>query len=190
MLIDRHQLRQVVVYSDAGENLPEADANAFLAIAYNEASASARVQFIEMLGGRSGPRAPFQVVDFPAPFQHRRGLPPIRRGPLVLILVLGKDEEDPNLWIDPDNHVADPGTPNSEEWTVFFSALSTWDTDGIVGKMSAREPRDPRVDGDQAPVVAVVEQAAPTPSWRRYAPLVAGGVVASLGLVFYVRRSS
>ena len=196
MLLHRYQLLQVIAYATASEEQrpPDDDAAAFAAVLYNEATANARVRFMELLGDRQGPWAPFEVANFDPPYSYRRGAPPIERGPAALVLLLGKDEGDPNLWIDRGDFVPEAGTAAADPWRALYDALARWDTEAIESfattsgwQIEELERPEERTDPEQTPVAMTESTVSARPGatwWTQYGTWVAGGVgtVAALGL--------
>lgn len=207
MLFDRYQLLQLIAYATASEEdrPPEADRRSFTAVLYNEADAAARVRFMELLDGNTDAQAPFRVSVFEPALEFRRGAPLLRQGPIALVLLLGKDETDPNLWVDRGDYIPDPGMTESEAWRPLLEALAGWDTATLAQSVTSTgwqlaEPRQgERSDPEEPPPVsAVVEETAsdvttPGSFWSRNSDYIIGGAVLgatglTIGLTYWRTR--
>ncbi len=207
MLFDRYQLLQLIAYATASEEdrPPEADRRSFTAVLYNEADAAARVRFMKLLDGSTDAQAPFQVSVFEPAVEFRRGAPPLRKGPIALVLLLGKDETDPNLWVDRGDYIPDPGMPESEAWRPLLDALAGWDTATLASSVTSTgwqlaEPRgDERSDPQEPPPVAVsVENPTDVTTrdgsfWSRNSDYIIGGAFLgatslTIGLAYWRTR--
>ena len=111
MLLDRHQLFQLAAYANAyaaGTPPAEDDVRMFLRIAYDDASGSARERFLAGVDEERWPQSAIEVRTWTSAGQLVRGAPPVEHAPLALVLLAGRDENDPASWHSPLAYVPEP----------------------------------------------------------------------------------
>lgn len=184
MLLDRYQLLQLLDYAREPESAPAEALRVFLQVLYDEASPDARARFIGLVDQTSWPQGAVKPSTLEPALELVRGAPPLRRGPLALILLAGKDADDPTLWLDPASFVADPGDTDFESSRPIWDALMSWDTARLRVLVAAPQTsdttqRDAKTDSVEPPTTIATVDEKRDPWLKRHLAEVAVGVVVS-----------
>ena len=154
----------------------------FLRIAYDDASGSARERFLAGVDEERWPQSAIEVRTWAPAGQLVRGAPLVERAPLALVLVAGRDENDPASWHSPLAYVPEPGDETYRAWEPFYRALARWDVQALSERATSVGWLEP--GSSELPVAFTRDSLAtpPQPWWRQHANLLQAGAAALIAL--------
>jgi len=145
MLIDRHRVAKAVELSALDRTLQglerqlrEEDVALLVKAAYDDATESARAQFMARVKVYPETAWPWSTVQSMAPrggggggvgVNAKLAPKPEQYAPAALILIRGQAE---SADVDPGNRVPDRSTPEGAAWETLHKALDVWDTKTIL----------------------------------------------------------